>query len=284
MIGSPRHVDSEIDATKNVTHLQNNEPRLTFQAMARLICLFIALLCLIAGCVFVRLSLSLPVYHDENAPGELSQEILDMKLSREARFEKWHEMLPTLETNHKRFSDWGRGLISAAVGLVGSLVFFTLYRRYRNLRRLRTILVVWILLWLMKLPFVLWYYGLRLERFDYPVWGDSIAIPVFSEGIAYLILAAVSTVVLRFVSIDHPPKKRLAWHKPKSVWGWSRLIILLLWLILNIWVITSAIKDGDEGTVIFCTVGSAILLAFLMTKEKKPAVPVKDERFPVVDA
>jgi len=142
-------------------------------------------LILIVGCAFYFTGSAQPVYTDVDAPARLSQELQD--LPRDERFKAWYEQLPAYETTHKQYTDIGRGLISLALGILAGMVFLKIISRLTNGKRLLVIIAFWLGLWGIKFPLSAWYYSLRQGRFEYPVWGDSIAIGLFQDYAAWVI-------------------------------------------------------------------------------------------------
>lgn len=227
----------------------------------------ISILLALVGFGLLIYSASLPVYTDPEAPARLSQELAEVP--REARFKEWYSRLSTYETPHKKFSDYGRGLIAAAAGLITASGFLVLYARRAWLRSILGVFGVWLGAWAARIPLSMWYYGVRQKRFDYPVWGDSIAIPVFQESFAWLLGAGVSSILLGLLLLRHPLPAHLQLVRPISIVGWVRTIILILWVAVLLLCAFSGIPDGDEGMTFSCLVASAVLIVFLSASETK---------------
>ncbi len=224
---------------------------------------------IVGGAVLAAYAQTLPVYTDEGAPGRLSLKLAD--LPREKRFAAWYSELKQFETRHKSLSDFGRGLAAAGVGLALATAFLAAYKRYNWMRKVYTILLIWMGLWAVRVPLSFWYYGLRQRRFDYPTWGDSIAIGIISEAVAWIIAGALSALLLALFLIRHPLPDDLALQLPRSVWGWIRAGLLGLWLVLNAVCAYEGVVDGNEGMALTCLVSGAILLLLLSAGEIEPA-------------
>jgi hypothetical protein len=125
------------------------------------------------------------------------------------------------------------------------------------------LLVIWFALWLIRIPFSYWYYGLRQERFDYPVWADSIAIPVGSETVIWLAGGAVSTLFLLLLLVRCSPQATLRPARPATPYAVMRAGLLGLWILLLAACVLEGVWDGDEGMVLSCTLGAAIIVIFL---------------------
>jgi len=164
----------------------------------------ISIVLILAGASLVIYATTLPVYTDAAAPERLSNE-LEAK-PRETRFKEWYSRLRTYETPHKKLSDFGRGLCAAGAGLLLASGVWVLYHRSPRMRTTWAVLILWLALWAMRIPFSMWYHGVRQQRFDYPVWGDSIAIPVFSESLTWIVGALISSFVLALLLIRHAPR------------------------------------------------------------------------------
>lgn len=232
-----------------------------------------AFLLLVAGVGCILHAQSYPIYSDPDAPGRISEEL--SSLPRDTRFKEWYSRLRAVETPHKRLSDLGRGLCAAGVGLLSASAFWRLYHRWARMRGWGVILTVWCALWLIRIPLTLWYYGLRQQRFDYPVWGDSIGAPVFSESFAWLIAAVVTSIVLHLLLIRRTLPSVIHFARPSSPYGWFRAIVIGCWLAVLGICVFSGVPDGDEGVVLSSIMASVILLAILSA----PELPRLDEPF-----
>ena len=210
----------------------------------------------------------LPVYTDPKAPEELSHKLQD--LPREERFFQWYQQLEQYETSHKRLTDLGRGLISLGLGASIGALFLHWLPKTNGKQVGVWVAAFWTILWAIKFPLTMWYYSVRQSRFDYPVWGDSIAIGVFQEFIVWVIGFIALSILLAVLMIRHRFPVSVALRSPDSGWGWSRTIGLWLWMFLLVACILPAVGDGDEGMVLSCTAAiPVILLALSATEQKK---------------
>lgn len=220
---------------------------------------------ILAGVGLVIYATSLPVYTDAAAPERLSSELEAQP--RETRFKEWYSRLRTYETPHKKLSDFGRGLCAAGVGLLLASGVWILYHRFPRMRTTWAVFLLWLALWATRIPFSMWYHGVRQRRFDYPVWGDSIAIPVFSESLTWIAGALISSLVLAVLLIRHPLPTRIRVFRPSSAYSWTRAAFLACWIAILGLCVASGIPDGDEGMVLTAVIASVILLAFLSARE-----------------
>lgn len=215
---------------------------------------------------------SLPVYTDPAAPGRLSIELQNEP--REVRFQKWYDQMATFETPHKQLSDRGNGLMAFGAGTLLAFVILELYHRLKH-HRVLFFFAAWCGLWAIRIPFTFRYYSLRQMRFDYPSWGDSIAIPIFSEIFASVIGCVVLGGILIFLMRRHLLPDRLRFHKPAGARSWARQLFLIICLLLFLESITSGTADGDEGTVIS---GLGIIPLLFAVAWAKPQTPETDEK------
>jgi hypothetical protein len=228
--------------------------------------LVVAAVFLALGGGLIAYSASIPVYTDPDAPDRISNQLAEISPD-SLRFKEWFSRLSAFETPHKKLSDLGRGLFAEGVGALLALYFGSLYVQVRNVRTLTAIFVFWLLIWIARLPLSVWYYWIRESRFDYPVWGDSIAIPIISEWSVWLMGAVVSSALLALLLIRHPLPPKIHILVPFSFHGWIRFIILSSWLILLAIGVVEGIPNGDEGMVLSCTLASVVLLIFLSAPE-----------------
>lgn len=213
------------------------------------------------GAVLWYIGASKPVYTDPNAPERLSRELQNKP--RDERFREWHQELSRYETPHKKLTDMGRGIMALAAGLFLAMVATSLYGHFTGRERITFFIIAWLGLWALKVPFSMWYYQVRAKRFDYPVWGDSTAIGVASDAMAWVVLAIVSSFCLLLLMIRRrlPSKVRLV--MPVGWWGWTRAVLLGLWILLLLYCIRTGMLDGDEGMVISCLGALPLLVAVL---------------------
>jgi len=216
---------------------------------------------IVVGLALAAYAETLPIYTAPDAPEKLSSQL--ESLPRDQRFKEWYARLPAYETVHKRLSDWGRGLAAAGVEALLALIFWIGYHRQRWLRSLWAVLLVWITISLTSIPLCIWYFTLRQSRFDYPVWGDSIGIPVIQGAIVCVVGTIISVALLALLRLGHPLPERITLAWPSSLYSRCRAAFLIGWLaILGLGVI-GGITDGDEGMELYCWVAAVVLLIFL---------------------
>lgn len=215
----------------------------------------------LVGIGMLQSATSLPVYTDPGAPEALSRTLED--LPRDQRFKKWYQELPKFETAHKRLTDQGRGLMALGIGISCGALFLQLLKKSGENRGGLLIGVYWTLLWAVKFPLTLWYYSVRQSRFDYPVWGDSIAIGIFQDCIAWVLGFFVFTILLLVLMRQHKFPPAISLCSPHGPWEWTRTVVLWLWILLLLACILPAVGDGDEGMVLSCTGAVPLILLAL---------------------
>jgi len=189
-------------------------------------------------------------------------------------FRKWFSQLREYETPHKKFSDLGRGLVSAGIGFLLAVYFWDAYHKRASTRTLKVILTIWIALWAVRIPLSVWYYFLRAWRQDYPDWGDTIAIPLFFEAIIWFVGAAITSYLLKKFLVRHPLPARIAFVKPDSIYDWVRASLLVCWIVFLGETLLFGIPDGDEGGVLTSIVATVILTVFLCAPDEGGSLPV----------
>lgn len=231
--------------------------------MKRVFVVLLVVACVIAleGLRKLKLGSDLPVYTNPAALEELSDKLENLPGAQ--RSERWYRELPRYETAHKSLTDTGRGLISLAVAILLGVLFLYLSGRTGGRQRGLLVWVYWTFLWGIKVPLSMWYYVLRYQRRDYPVWGDSFVIGVTQEWIAWGVGFAVFTILLCILMIRYQFPCSILISRPQGRRGWTRAIILWLWIALLLLCGLPAIGDGDEGGVISCIGALPVILLAL---------------------
>lgn len=231
----------------------------------------------LGGFITLLSGLSLPVYTSPNAPEKLSEALSNLPV--EQQYKKWHTELPKIETAHKRLTDIGRGVIALALG-ISVAAFFLRRLRKINERKIKWFVAgFWTLLWAVKIPLTIWYYWLRQERFDYPVNGDAIAIPIVQDWVISTLGFIVFSILLWVLLIRRNLPQQIGLRIPRKPWEWIRSIILWLWIALLLVCIFPEVIDGDEGMVLSCTGAIPVILLALSTipkpQKKEPDAAVE---------
>jgi len=221
---------------------------------------------LLLGLCALVYGLSLPVYTDDNAPSRLSMKLQD--LPRDQRFKAWYSELSAFETYHKVITDTARGVISLGLSVALATCALRLYARKPQIRKIWALLLFWVGLWAIKVPFTFWYFSLRAQRFDYPSWGDSIAIPIFSSVATWGVGCALTTAILLLLLYGRRLSASIDWSPPRSLWSWIRTLGIGFWILILLLLVVSSIPDGDEGMIISCGLAIPVLWVTLLAEKK----------------
>lgn len=215
--------------------------------------LWFALAVAFIGAALIGYAIQLPVYTVPNAPNLVTEEAEDVP--EEERTEFWFRRMSELETPHKRLFDLGQGLLAAGGGVSLLYALAVGYNRFSFSRSWYIILFLWCGAWMIQLPGTIYFYTYRQKRHDYPWWEDSIAIPIFSQGIASVVGGFASLCILGLLIGKSRLPKRLVMRSPPyrahpfSSW------VLFLWGCLLILIIVTTIPSGDLGMIVSCILG-----------------------------
>ncbi len=219
----------------------------------------------ITGIFALWYAVSLPVYTDKNAPSRLADEL--QHLPYEEGTHEWFKRLPDYETPHKAISDAARSLISLGVTISLACGLIDLYIKRPFARTKWFIIVAWVLLWGLKYPFSLYFYFLRMVRYDYPPWADSIMIAIFSDWVTWTLGCILTTLIIFGLLYGRRLADSCLWVKPNTIMSSIRAVFILLWITLLGFLLLISINPGDEGMIISC--GLAIpLLWFILLATK----------------
>lgn len=223
---------------------------------------------LVVGALLYRAGQAYPLYTDAGAPGRLSTEL--QELPREERFRKWYQELAKYETPHKRLTDAGRGVAALGVGIFVGTSFLLILPKLAVRRVKWWVALYWTFLWGIRLPLTMRFYSIRQARWDYPSWGDSIIIGVFSDGFAWIVGCITTLILLGWLVKGRRFPVHVSVVKPLGRGGWLRVILISLWLLILLSCVVPAIQEGDEGAVISCTAAIPVLLLLLSQPPAKP--------------
>ena len=96
-----------------------------------------------------------------------------------------------------------------------------------------------------------WYYSYRGARGDYPMFADSIGIPIFSEALAmFIMLIPMNLFLLLALTQSKMPAQLLYWLKHHHTRGVVWEVVFGLCLLLNVICLVASIFGGDHVSVI----------------------------------
>jgi hypothetical protein len=213
---------------------------------------------LILGVVFFTISLFLTYYNDPDAENILRNYYSD-------RIE-YYKKESELSTYKLKFMDLGLGIVIASSII---LLFFitTNTKTLSDLNKLQTLNKVRIfilsnLIWLLHIPSTYWYYHFRAARGDYPIFADSIGIPIMLQLPAFYYALIPLNAFLLFTMF----KSKLPTILFVKAKKYSTIVVLWelffsFWLLLNILCLLILVTDGDHFSIGICLFFTFILLS-----------------------
>jgi hypothetical protein len=235
--------------------------------------IFIGVLCILFGGGILYYGEQLPVYNDPGAPNRIAVEV--ESLPHDQKSKEWYARLKNEETKHKEYCDFARGLIAAGIGFLCALRFVSIYNKKSP--SFLNILVIWIFLWLVRIPLTGRYYRIRQNRSEFPPWGDTIIIPIASETVAWIIGALLTSFFLWCMYLKYPLPPQIRLVKPKFGLEGFRFVFILLWIAFLLFCCILAIPQGDEGMAFSTVFAAAILLPFLCARKVIPKLEELEE-------
>ena len=233
--------------------------------------LLLGILLVIVGAGLWAYSLHWPYYTDPDGPGKLSQRLDEQRISGEGKSLEWYTELRKLETPRKAFSDWGSGIGALGLGWMALIGISRLYRRLEQKGRCGLLFGLWIVSWLILLPGSFLYYSIRFYRFEYPVNGDSIMIPIYETSVSVLVGCVITAIVLIPLVFRRSLPDQWKIIRPVTKTEWARYILLSLWIVLwAVWLL-SEIPNGDMGTILMLLWTGSLLLLLLAAPKKRQA-------------
>ncbi|MCL1910168.1 MAG: hypothetical protein FWG05_04450 [Kiritimatiellaeota bacterium] len=198
---------------------------------------------------------------------------------REERFEQWYVERTKLETPRKFMVDCGTGF--ATLSVVLALLFATTrfpLRKAGTPRRKWMFILIYIMSVVIQTPLSCFFHDTRLRRFEYPVWGDSILIPIFQTFTLSVVLGIIGLLFFLFA---------LAFAEfPAPLWNWSSkrkirsLIVTLIFgapVALFLVLLRDGVRFGGWGEIILFAMLVYLFLSLragIIAKHGKHTTPV----------
>jgi len=219
------------------------------------------ILILAAGIGLTVHSFYLPYYTNLAAKERLEEDTNDkiLSYSNSSEAEKaennYYQAIEKLKTNKTTYFDAGTGIIVASTIVLAFLLLFRI-RRISDFNSIRSFnktkaYLISIPLWLLMLPGTYWYYSFRAERGDYPMFADSIAIPIVGGFLAifigfllflpFLIVSTSISELPTFIFIRARKYNAISILR-EIFWGFLLIVDLVCFLRL--------IVDGDHVSII----------------------------------
>ena len=206
----------------------------------------ITIMTLILGIGLLAYSLTLPYYKDPKYQDDL--------LSNEYGIDEYRQKEAEFRTNKIIIMDWGTGIAiaSATIFLFLLLTKTKKVSDFKNLQTLNkaTIFIGSNVAWLLLLPGTFWYYNFRLGRGDYPVFADSIGMPVMAQSMGLLLLFVPLNIFLCLttIRINLPAKLFIradSYNRITIMWE----AFFGFWLLANLLCFINFVANGDHVAI-----------------------------------
>ena len=212
---------------------------------------------LLIGFGMFTYSLFIPYFTDLNAKAKLENRNDEMDFSGE-NYRKYKENYYTeiekIKTNKILLMDVGAGIVIASI-----TILFFLYKQnietIKDFNKLKSmnknsIYIYANLIWLILIPGTIWYYTFRGMREDYPWFADSIGIPLM-QSIPVFVLALLPLNLFIFLTtLKSKFPAKLIENRTEYNWkGILNEIFWGFWILLNLLILISFIKDGDHISI-----------------------------------
>ena len=203
---------------------------------------------LIAGLFSFFYSFDMPKYKDQRLADKLLSDCYGISKS------EFYKNDFENRTNKNIFMDVGSGVAVASATLLLFMIVFRL-NNFNDIRRIKSASIMWIFVisninWLLLFPSTIWYYTFRAQRGDYPPFADSIAIPIMSQSIAFLVFLIPMNIFLIVTSINCQLPTTL--FNIANIYNIKIVVFEVFFgfiLLLNFMFLISAIIDGDHISI-----------------------------------
>jgi hypothetical protein len=214
---------------------------------------------IVVGIGLTLYSLTLPYYTDPAMKEKLESEANQQILANSADYHKikkdYYTKVKSLTTNKNIYFDLGSGIATAALCLIAFVFAFKINSAsdLANIKSLNKPLLftLAIALWLLLIPGTFWYYSLRGERGDYPMFADSIAIPIM-ENVVTIVIGSLFLVTFLFITTYKSTFPTLLFIKPITYNGYFKLKEVL-WgflLLFNVFALILFVTSGDHVSIV----------------------------------
>ncbi len=157
------------------------------------------------GTILWGYSLQMEYYTDPLKMEEISSQVDLSPKSTFTQFDYW-KARKTLETNKRKYMDFGSGIMIAS-GLLFFILLFKRLKTVRDLYRIRSLNPKWLIsltyfFWLSGIVWIFYDLYFRQTRGDFPWFADTIVIP-FVEISILIILGCVPLLILFAISLPN---------------------------------------------------------------------------------
>jgi len=225
---------------------------------------------LIVGIGLTLYSLTLPYYTNptlkEKLESDVNQQILADSKSYNTIKENYYAQVDKLRTKKTTYFDLGSGIATAAICLIPFLFALKINKisDFNDVKSLNKPLLFAIAIasWLLLIPGTFWYYSLRGERGDYPMFADSIAIPIMYNVIS-IVVGSLFLVAFLFITTYKSSFPTLLFIKPVTYNGYFKLKEVLwgLLLLFNIFTLILFVIGGDHVSIVVNILYTYLIIA-----------------------
>ena len=206
---------------------------------------------LVVGIALASYSFSLPRYHDEEKKYAFERDCAEGKIAKEVYYEEVDQLI----TPKNRLMDSGSGLVLFSL-LMLAFLFVSKIHVWSDFLKLTTkkkpfYCIASNLALLLMIPGTFWYYSYRGSRGDYPMFADSIGIPIITQTVVFLIMLIPLNLFLILALIrSQMPASLLYRRKSRRARSIVWEVVFGLCLLLNIFFLVMSIVDGDHVSVL----------------------------------
>ena len=163
----------------------------------------------------------------------------------------YYTEIEKIKTNKILLMDVGAGIVIASLTIL-LFLYKQKIEKLSDFSKLKTmskssIYIYANFIWLLLIPGTIWYYTFRGMRGDYPPFADSLGIPIM-QSIPVFIIAVLPLnlfIYLTTLKSNFPTKL----FQVREVYNWKGIateIFWGFWILLNLLIFFSTIKDGDH--------------------------------------
>lgn len=219
-------------------------------------------LLLAIGVVMVSYSCFIPRYENAEKKEQLERDCMEGRIDRDT----YYEEVGKLTTSKNEWMDLGSGLAVFSIVMLTFLFasgtttwgdFLTLSTKKKPFYCIAANLAL-----LLLIPGAFWYYSFRGARGDYPMFADSIGIPVYSETVTMLVLLIpLNLFLLLTLTRSKMPAQLLYWPKHHNACSVIWEVVFGLCLLADVIFLVTSIIDGDHVSVIVNTFFIYVILS-----------------------
>jgi len=215
------------------------------------------------GIGLIAYSLTLPYYSNNSKPKLESDAFNQMMLNGRDLHKideiksKYYQQVEKIKTKKTFYFDLGSGIAVATLVLFLFLLTYKVKRfsDFSSIKSFRKNFIYFtaIPVWLFMIPGTFWYYSFRAERGDYPMFSDSIAIPIMYSTITIFIgLLGLIPFLIIFSRGGIFPTYIFIKPQSSSVKTVLAEVFLGLLLLVNLFFLVGFVIGGDHVSIPVC--------------------------------